>query len=194
MAVLAAIETVVKAVKVASKVLETVSSSNLAGTVVRRLTYKLLRNTSYGNLIKMGFTPEKILEKLTNFYLKEGRQLTIPRVLKDGKSVFDYKALAKAVNELNKGRVRMGKIIDITMQTQNKLNIKVLKQLTSTYGEDSFAKKLYSSYQAGEINVYQLNKSVHTYVNNIAEYEADFEKYREETKSILQPLIEGYNA
>lgn len=153
------------------------------------LTYKILKGNSYANLIKMGFKPEQILNKLARFYLKEGRQLIIPRIVKDGKTLFDYKALRKAVNDLNKGRVRMGKVIDVTIQAKNKLNIKSLKQAIRTLGKDSFANKLYNEYLGGEVNVYQLDKSVYNYINNMAEYEP---KYNVD-KNNLTPIIEGYN-
>ena len=194
MSVVGLVSTAAKVVKTASKIMEVAASTNVVGVVGKRLTYELLRNTSYANLIRMGYTPEKIMNKLANFYLKEGRQLIIPKIIKDGKSMFDYKTLAKAVNDLNKGRVRQGKVIDVTMRTQTKMNVRVLKDLTKRLGNDSFANKLYDSYRSGEMNAYQFNKAVHTYANNIGEYEILYEKYKAESDAIIQPIVEGYNA
>ena len=131
-----------------------------------RITYKDLRNKSYKELIKSGATDKQIQQKLSDFYLRENRQLIINE--KDGLT------LSKALKELKKGRVSQGVLLEKTIRFGVKNDIKNLKKLTKTLGKNSFAANLYNRFQRGEINVYQLNDSVFRYSNNPAKYESDF--------------------
>lgn len=130
-----------------------------------RVTYKDLETKNFSTLIKQGATQDQLLNKLSNYYLKENRQLIINE--KQGLTI------SKAMSDLKKGRVRQGVYIHKTATTNIKNDIKNLKKISKHFGKDSFANTLLKEFKRGEINVYQLNSSVYRYQNNISEYEAN---------------------
>lgn len=130
-----------------------------------RVTYKDLETKSYSQLIRQGATEDQLLNKLSNYYLKENRQLVINE--RQGKTI------SKAMADLKKGRVRQGIYIHRTAKTNITNDLKNLKRISKHFGKDSFASTLLKEYRRGEINVYQLNTSVYRYQNNISEYEAN---------------------
>lgn len=130
-----------------------------------RVTYKDLQNKSYKELIKQGATDTQIQNKLSSFYLKEGRQLII--------NENEGKTLSKALKELKKGRVRQGVLIEKTARSNVKKDISALKKVSKILGKDSYASKVYNQYQRGEVNVYQLNNFLYKYKDNPAKYEGN---------------------
>ena len=144
-----------------------------------RITYKDLETKSYSQLLKKGATKEQILNKVSNYYLKEQRVLTINE--KEGKT------LSRAIKLLKRGNVSQGIWIPETQYETTKSDVKILKQIKKIIGEDSFASKILNEFQNGEINPYQLNHIMHRYANNPAQYE-DKEGIDE-----VELLVEGYN-
>lgn len=126
------------------------------------LKYADLFNFSKSELLKAGFSEKRILNKLSKFYLKEGRQL----IINDSTG----ETLARALRELKKGRVRQGVTIPKTAITQLKQDLSNLTKLTKKLGIDSLANKLLKEYEKGELNFSQLHNSLSKYVNNIEEY------------------------
>lgn len=144
-----------------------------------RVTYKDLETKSYSQLIKEGATKEQLLNKVSNYYLKEQRVLTI--------NESEGKTLSRAIRLLKKGNVSQGEWIHDTMIEQTKIDVKLLKQITRTIGKDSFAGTLLNEYQNGEVNVYQLNSAIQKYASNPAMYE------EENGVEDVELLVEGYN-
>lgn len=126
------------------------------------LKYTDLFSFSKSELLKAGFSEKQILNKLSKFYLKEGRQL----IINDSSG----QTLARALRELKKGRVRQGVTIPKTAQTSLKQDLSNLRKLSKSLGKDSLANKLLNGYEKGELNFSQLHNSLAKYVNNIEEY------------------------
>lgn len=144
-----------------------------------RVTYKDLATKSYSALLKEGATENQILNKLSNFYLKEQRILTINE--KEGKT------LSRALRLLKRGNVSQGTWIPETQYEKTKKDVKVLKQISKTIGKKSFANRILDEFQNGAINSYQLNSIMHSYANNPAQYE-DKEGIEE-----IELLVDDYN-
>lgn len=144
-----------------------------------RVTYKDLETKSYSTLIKEGATKEQLLNKVSNYYLKEQRILTIDE--KEGKT------LSRAIKLLKRGNVSQGTWIHDTQYETTKNDVKILKQIKNSIGKDSFAGKILNEYQNGEINPYQLNSIIHSYASNPAQYE------KEEGVDEIELLVDGYN-
>lgn len=128
-----------------------------------RVTYKDLQNKSYKQLIKEGAKEEQIQKKLSDLYLKNDRQLIINE--KEGYT------LSKALKELKKGRVTQGVLIEKTARSNVKKDVTALKKASKLMGKNSYANKVYTQYQRGEINIYQLNNFLYKYTDNPAKYE-----------------------
>lgn len=126
------------------------------------LKYADLFNFSKSELLKAGFSEKRILNKLSKFYLKEGRHLII--------NENTGQTLARALRELKKGRVSQGTLIPKTARAQLKQDLSNLTKLTKKLGNDSLANKLLKEYEKGELNFSQLHNSLSKYVNNIEEY------------------------
>ena len=144
-----------------------------------RVTYKDLETKSYSTLIKEGATEEQLLNKVSNYYLKEQRVLTI--------NESEGKTLSRAIKLLKRGNVSQGTWIHDTMIEQTKSDVKLLKKITKIIGKDSFAGTILNEYQNGEINVYQMNKSIQKYASNPAMYEG------ENDIDEVELLVDGYN-
>lgn len=144
-----------------------------------RITYKDLETKSYSQLIKEGATKEQIQTKVSNYYLKEQRVLTINE--KEGKT------LSRAIKLLKKGNVSQGTWIHETMLDKTKSDVKLLKQITKIIGKDSFAGQLLNEFQRGEKNPYQLHSAMQKYASNPTMYEND------NNIDEIELLVDGYN-
>lgn len=144
-----------------------------------RITYKDLETKSYSQLLKEGASENQILNKLSNYYLKEQRVLTINE--KEGKT------LSRALKLLKRGNVSQGTWIHNTMLETTKNDVKLLKQIVKVIGKDSFANKILHQFQTGESNPYQIHKIMYNYASNPSMYE-DKENIDE-----IELLVEGYN-
>lgn len=145
-----------------------------------RVTYKDLETKSYSRLLKEGATKEQLLNKVSNYYLKEQRVLTI--------NESEGKTLSRAIKLLKRGNVSQGTWIHDTMIDKTKGDVKLLKQITKSLGKDSFASTLLNEFQNGEINPYQLNTAISKYASNPAMYEG------ENGIDEVELLVDGYNS
>ena len=144
-----------------------------------RITYKDLATKSYSQLIREGATENQILSKVSSFYLKEQRILTINE--QEGKT------LSRAIRLLKRGNVSQGTWIPETQYETTKKDVKALKKISKTIGNNSFASRILDEYENGAINPYQLNSIMHSYANNPAQYE------EKEGIEEIELLVEGYN-
>lgn len=143
-----------------------------------RITYKDLETKSYSQLIKEGATKDQILSKVSNYYLKEQRVLTINE--KEGKT------LSRAIKLLKRGNVSQGTWIHDTMIDTTKNDIKLLKQISRIQKGEGFASKILKQFQNGESNPYQIHNILHKYASNP-------EMYEENHIDEIELLVEGYN-
>ena len=147
--------------------------------MAKRLTYLELRNTSYKKLLKK-YSVKTIYKKLNNFYRSEGRQLTL--------DIKDTKKLSKTISDLNKGRVRQGKVIPKTARKLEKSNYQNLRTIAKELGADSFAAKMLGNYERGEMAWYQLDKAMHNYTADVGAYEGDIT-----INEKVSYIVSGYN-
>lgn len=144
-----------------------------------RVTYKDLETKSYSTLIKEGATKEQLLNKVSNYYLKEQRVLTINE--KEGKT------LSRAIKLLKRGNVSQGTWIHDTQIDQTRTDVSFLKKASKITKGKGFASKILNEFQTGQINPYQLNHIMHSYAQNPAMYE------EQENVEEIELLVEGYN-
>lgn len=129
-----------------------------------KLTYDMLKKYSYKELIKKGFSESTILSKVSDYYLKNQRILTINNL--------EGKTLSRALKLLKRGNVSQGVWIEKTQYDITKLDVRALKKISKSIGKDSFANKILTEFQNGEINPYQLNHILHSYASNPSQYES----------------------
>lgn len=144
-----------------------------------RVTYKDLETKSYSQLIKEGATKEQLLNKVSNYYLKEQRVLTI--------NENEGKTLSRAIKLLKRGNVSQGIWIHDTQLEQTKQDVSFLKKASKIVKGEGFASKILNEYQTGQINPYQLNHIMYKYSQNPAQYE------KEEDVDEIDILVEGFN-
>lgn len=150
-----------------------------------RLTYAILKTKSYSQLKRMGATDKQIQAKVSAFYLKEGRQLIVNE--RAGQT------LSKALSGIKKGNVRQGVDIHRTAKKDLKDNLKNLRTVRGILGKESFANKLITQYERGELSVFQLKWAAKRYASMPESYEPklsgsvvveDFTKYSKVTSSL----------
>lgn len=144
-----------------------------------KLTYDMLKKYSYKELIKKGFSESTILSKVSDYYLKNQRILTINEA--------EGKTISRALKLLKRGNVSQGVWIEKTQYDITKLDVRTLKKISSAIGKDSFANKILTEFQNGLINPYQLNKIIHSYASNPAQYE------KSDKVETVELLVKDYN-
>lgn len=140
-----------------------------------RLTYDLLKNFSYKELLKKGFSEKQITNKLRNFYYKESRAL----IINPEKGL----TISKALQDLKKGRVRQGRTLPKPAINTLKKDLKNLNELSDIVDKinknnklsdndavSNYAKNIIDRYNKGQISAYDLHNAVYSYSNNIDMY------------------------
>jgi len=144
-----------------------------------RLKYSDLKTRGYAELIKKGATKEQILNKLSNLYLSENRQL----IINETKGL----TISKALRELKRGKVSQGVYIHKTARVNTKRDISTLKLIEKAYGKDTYATSLLNQYRRGESNVYQIHEATSKIVSNPSEY------LDGSLENEITSIIEGFN-
>lgn len=150
--------------EVAKAVIKGVKTTKNIVSKPGKLTYDMLKKYSYKELIKKGFRESSILSKVSDYYLKNQRILTINKL--------EGKTISRALKLLKRGNVSQGVWIEKTQYDITKLDVRVLKKISNAIGKDSFAHTILTDFQTGRINPYQLNHILHSYASNPSQYES----------------------